>query len=304
MYFCYLLTSKRTPTSKATYIGFSTQPIHRLRQHNGEIVAGARKTSKYRPWVHVAIVSGFPNKITALQFEWQWQHPDRTRITGKTLSKRSGYKRCLDELVSLLNKSLWKQLNLNVLFPNEDYMNDFQRIIGSDITTSCTFISETFAVTATSRACNTVNTTLPDTCASCKELITSEATCWTCTNCDKTLHVVCTANKSVVSDESLVPDRGDCAHCNYSYPWSEIVRKVRKAANAQNNDDDNDGSIDMNENDTRMSNASELTDQTPQPLQITDNAEIIELLESDVDSENIDSEDDAKSYSSAELEDS
>lgn len=38
-FFCYLIKSSATPSSKACYIGFSTCPIRRLRQHNGEIVS-------------------------------------------------------------------------------------------------------------------------------------------------------------------------------------------------------------------------------------------------------------------------
>ena len=37
-YFCYLIKSSATPLSTACYIGFSTNPIRRLRQHNGELV--------------------------------------------------------------------------------------------------------------------------------------------------------------------------------------------------------------------------------------------------------------------------
>lgn len=39
-YYCYLIKSIKTNTSTSTYIGFSTNPINRLRQHNGEITQG------------------------------------------------------------------------------------------------------------------------------------------------------------------------------------------------------------------------------------------------------------------------
>jgi structure-specific endonuclease subunit SLX1 len=75
-YACYLLKSLTTP---ATYIGSTPNPPRRLRQHNGEISAGARKTRVGRPWDMVMVVHGFPSRIAALQFEWAWQNPWKTR---------------------------------------------------------------------------------------------------------------------------------------------------------------------------------------------------------------------------------
>lgn len=68
----YLLRSLRTP--RCTYIGYSVNPLHRLRQHNGDVAhGGAWKTRRHRPWALVLVVYGFPHAVAALQFEWRWQ---------------------------------------------------------------------------------------------------------------------------------------------------------------------------------------------------------------------------------------
>ena len=87
-FYCYLLQSNQTKNSSRSYIGFTTNPQRRIRQHNGEITLGAKKTLKHRPWKYILIISGFPNKIVALQFEWQFQHPFESRIVRDHLDVR------------------------------------------------------------------------------------------------------------------------------------------------------------------------------------------------------------------------
>ncbi|EME31922.1 endo/excinuclease amino terminal domain-containing protein [Galdieria sulphuraria] len=81
-YCCYLLRSlSEHPYGKnRTYIGFTTNPARRLRQHNGDLKAGgALRTKCFRPWQMVLFIHGFETKTEALQFEWAWQHPTKTR---------------------------------------------------------------------------------------------------------------------------------------------------------------------------------------------------------------------------------
>eukprot|EP01128_Nolandella_sp_AFSM9_P006380 TRINITY_DN3262_c0_g1_i1.p1 TRINITY_DN3262_c0_g1~~TRINITY_DN3262_c0_g1_i1.p1 ORF type:complete len:351 (-),score=27.15 TRINITY_DN3262_c0_g1_i1:152-1165(-) len=74
-YCCYLLTSLKERCKDHTYIGFTIDPRRRIRQHNGELVGGAKKTSRKRPWEMVLFVYGFPSQRAALYFEWSWQNP-------------------------------------------------------------------------------------------------------------------------------------------------------------------------------------------------------------------------------------
>ena len=51
------------------YVGASTDPRRRLRQHNGEITGGGRYTSKHRPWVIRAVYGPFDGQSEALKAE-------------------------------------------------------------------------------------------------------------------------------------------------------------------------------------------------------------------------------------------
>ena len=88
----------------STYIGATIDLNRRLRQHNGEIKGGARRTTMKvcagDIWSRVCYVEGFPDWTAALQFEWRW----------KQLSRKKQYKNytpihrrmvALDELVTL-----------------------------------------------------------------------------------------------------------------------------------------------------------------------------------------------------------
>jgi len=99
---CYLLWDG----GRRTYVGKTNDMRRRLRQHNGELVGGARSTrlraDSGRRWRLAALVRGFPSSAEALQFEWRLHHPPRRRRPGAP-----GLRRRLAALVDVLALERW-----------------------------------------------------------------------------------------------------------------------------------------------------------------------------------------------------
>ena len=63
----YLLWNTRT---RRTYIGATTNPDRRLRQHRGELVGGAKSTKREQKyWVRICYLSGFQDRREAYRWE-------------------------------------------------------------------------------------------------------------------------------------------------------------------------------------------------------------------------------------------
>ncbi|EEF44647.1 uncharacterized protein LOC8282739 [Ricinus communis] len=123
-YACYLLTSLCPRFKGHTYIGFTVNPRRRIRQHNGEIRSGAFRTKKRRPWEMVFCIYGFPTNVSALQFEWAWQHPMESlavRQAAATFKSFSGVANKIKLAYTMLNLSAWQSLNITVNYFSTKY---------------------------------------------------------------------------------------------------------------------------------------------------------------------------------------
>ena len=114
-YYVYLLES----TNGSTYVGATINLDRRLRQHNGVIKGGAKRTTgivhKGESWIRYCYVSGFPDWKSALQFEWRWK-----QLTRKIKSKKSPIEKRIQALNQLLSL---KKSTCNAI-PFEEWENN------------------------------------------------------------------------------------------------------------------------------------------------------------------------------------
>lgn len=59
------------------YVGCTTNPARRIRQHNGEILGGGKYTSQHRPWKMMAIFGPYTGQSEVLKAERALKHGKR-----------------------------------------------------------------------------------------------------------------------------------------------------------------------------------------------------------------------------------
>lgn len=76
MWWVYVIQSQAPRTGKRGrllpgfhYVGCTTDPARRIRQHNGEIVGGGKYTAKHRPWVPRALYGPYKDQSMAMKAE-------------------------------------------------------------------------------------------------------------------------------------------------------------------------------------------------------------------------------------------
>lgn len=83
-YWCYIINS-----DNHTYCGYTKNPIRRIRQHNGEIVGGAKAT-RGKQWNFMMLMTGFETSNNALSCEWRLKHPDGHKRKSKKYNGING----------------------------------------------------------------------------------------------------------------------------------------------------------------------------------------------------------------------
>lgn len=93
--YCVYMLKLLCRSSTRTYVGMTNDFKRRLRQHNGEIVGGAKYTriSQERKdagvrWIPVCRVCGLATKRAAAQLEWRLHHPRNPKANVSVLASR------------------------------------------------------------------------------------------------------------------------------------------------------------------------------------------------------------------------
>ena len=262
----YLLQSHKASAHArhSYYIGKTTDPKRRKRQHNGLILGGAKRTCKAskRPWEMVVVVQGFPSVTAALQFEWQWQHPKRSKIIRDAVHalspvRQTGVRRLLQILHAMLLSKLWRNYPLDILVCDEfcfDWFHKFAEPTLPDQMTAvfgtlddCHMYAPTLGLVETECTTPAQRTTK---CALCSDCISANFA--QCYHCLCRSHVTClmanfiatkrqphTASQAKVahfgiapvrqtaeSEEtsSLLPPTGACHECGGQLDWARILK--------------------------------------------------------------------------------
>lgn len=116
--YVYIITPVNDPKARA-YVGKTTRsPLVRLREHNGEVTGGAKRTRKLRPWRLACVISGFKDETDALKVEWALQHPYKSTLTRVLLTTEMKGKRGVGATWSLKRKLAEIELVLKHLRPD------------------------------------------------------------------------------------------------------------------------------------------------------------------------------------------
>lgn len=235
-YGVYLLLCANPHFKGRTYIGFTVDPNRRIQQHNlGKEKGGAWRTHNKGPWNMVLTIHGFPNEISALRFEWAWQHPQRSRRlrhVPKKKPKESAYDFALRVVSEMLCVGPWCRLPLTIRWLLPDHAKEFPVERKPPLhmaITSGPVVSK--KIPSKNKAKETDEDLFDDcmtvTCHFCREQC-SEDDLMKCLvrDCSLEAHSICLAKHFLSDDPShIVPVSGSCPICDANVLWGDLVRK-------------------------------------------------------------------------------
>ncbi|KAG5893321.1 hypothetical protein JTB14_000280 [Gonioctena quinquepunctata] len=179
------------------------------------------------------IIHGFPNDISALRFEWAWQHPHvsrRLKHVAKKKSRERTYDFCLRILSEMLKVGPWCRLPLNIRWLNQEFVRDFPiemvppmhmpichgSVVSKKIPKSAKELSQ---ASKSSEVCNV-----------CYKRIEKQPMKCLNSACNLNCHIAC-LSKYYLQSREYVPVEGNCPQCGKSFLWGDIVRKFKGCYN-------------------------------------------------------------------------
>ncbi|EPX74925.1 structure-specific endonuclease catalytic subunit [Schizosaccharomyces octosporus yFS286] len=246
-YCCYLIQSKKTASSRSLYIGSTPNPIRRLRQHNGELQGGAWKTRNGRPWIVLCLVHGFPNKTSALQFEWIWQHPNLSRHTKdnqESIKRTLSINSSLNSLQKIVSSNGWKRWPLEITFFSQHAFERWNIISKGNASVKFSmeernlidfynqiFEEELIKFPSKNKA------SCKSTCDICLCELCEDDSLLYCLydDCDMTSHTTCLASHFLTGEEHILPVLGRCILCLRSLQWNKLIKSIQRKDIDDNN---------------------------------------------------------------------
>ncbi|XP_070572214.1 structure-specific endonuclease subunit slx1-like [Ptychodera flava] len=248
-YGCYLLLCTNVKFKGRTYIGYTVDPKRRITQHNkGAKFGGAYRTSGKGPWEMVLIIHGFPSDISALRFEWAWQHPHKSRrlrqLTGKQ-KKETRFQYYIRIMCNMLRVGPWNRLPLTIQWLKQEYSVEFdpslsppthmpvaygpvksikpkkKKLQGSQSQASTSVDDEGDDLLAPLTQRSTKR------CTVCVQRLkkTDETMACVHPHCAMVSHMACLAQKFLKNSDYLVPVDGKCPSCRNVVLWGDLVKK-------------------------------------------------------------------------------
>jgi len=235
---CYLLKSCDPAHPRSSYIGFTVNPLRRVRQHNGGIQGGARRTRRHRPWEPVALVDGFASQVEALKFEWAWQHPEKSLAVRGALNgakkRSSGWRSRLQLLETMCGGvDAWRDVTMRVCAADALPATAFWRSERVSVGALDAWPPAVAAARVVARR------RVPDevaACAACQQPCAPTATTGAfvaCERCGAPTHLTCLAEQALrrrdAPECTLVPPAGACPVCDHESDWTLVVRAAKRS---------------------------------------------------------------------------
>lgn len=217
----------------------------------------------------VLLVHGFATQTAALQFEWAWQHPERSldlRAAAARLGRKARYgvRGKVLMLMEMLNTPPWRHFPLKLRFLRAEHaqlragappppphvqitvgpLEDLEveddgaedAVEGPELRASASTASISVSASQSQSAATTATKRRATACCLCS--VAANRTWAVCSGCGARSHVGCLAERFLAEQGGNVvgalPVGGTCAACGAVAAWSDVLAGLQHAGWAKN----------------------------------------------------------------------